>query len=84
MKVINFDPATSPTVILALSDLSFAALKLLKQKLGDGPWIEQTRQTMITAVKNYAFEGCAMDQEAQQVNAAIEAVNLIYERLKME
>jgi hypothetical protein len=60
-----------------------AAATILLQELvhvhgGIGPWFDELQNRTITAIKNTVTSGISMDQEAEVIGTAVQAVEEIF------
>lgn len=70
--------ATLPTIVAVLLDSSIVLLRELHAERGSGPWIDKLHAQLRTSVKNQEFGGIPPEEEREQVEAGLTALDALF------
>jgi hypothetical protein len=69
---------TLPTIVAVLLDSSVILLRELYAERGYGPWIDELHARLQMSVKNQEFAGIRPDEEREQVEAGLTALDALF------
>lgn len=84
MGKIHFesDGKNLPAISLAFYQSATIILRELAQTKGNGPWFELLKEEIKASMKGGLPEGIPADDEAAFIKAGLDAVDLVFDRIK--